>query len=144
MMPTLCALRRMLSSDIKPLKAGLQEKTQSSLILCVTWHLFGAAFLLHRVWRGIQIGKHRQESTKSKWWCEEDPSAVIQFHTWTTDCVEHHSILAFRLGQILMRGKSELISCIGYNVHVLKSEALMWDYEVLISLSAQAADHLQC
>lgn len=54
-MPTLRALRRMLSSDIKPLKAGLQEKTQSSLILCVTWHLFGAAFLLHRVWGGIQI-----------------------------------------------------------------------------------------
>lgn len=55
MMPTLRAPHRMLSSDIKPLKAGLQEKTQSSLILCVTWHLFGAAFLLHRVWGGIQI-----------------------------------------------------------------------------------------
>lgn len=107
MMPTLCALRRMLSSDIKPLKAGLQEKTQSSLILCVTWHLFGAAFLLHRVWRGIQIGKHRQESTKSKWWCEEDPPAVIHLHTWSTGCIELCSILAFRLGQILMRGKSE-------------------------------------
>lgn len=53
----------MLSSDIKPLKAGLQEKTQSSLILCVTWHLFGAAFLLHRVWRGIQIGRHWQGSS---------------------------------------------------------------------------------
>lgn len=44
MMSTLRAPRRMLSSDIKPLKAGLQENTQSSLILRVTWHLFGAAF----------------------------------------------------------------------------------------------------
>lgn len=68
----------MLSSDIKPLKAGLQEKTQSSLILCVTWHLFGAAFLLHRVWRGIQIGELLAGLFKSKWLREEDPLAVIQ------------------------------------------------------------------
>lgn len=80
-MPTLRALRRMLSSDIKPLKAGLQEKTQSSLILCVTWHLFGAAFLLHRVWGGIQIevgGGALAGQLQSKWLCEEDPSAVIR------------------------------------------------------------------
>lgn len=89
MMPTLRALRRMLSSDIKPLKAGLQEKTQSSLILCVTWHLFGAAFLLHRVWGGIQIEGGDEGlggwgwgalagQLQSKWFCEEDPSAVIR------------------------------------------------------------------
>lgn len=68
----------MLSSDIKPLKAGLQEKTQSSLILCVTWHLFGAAFLLHGVCRGIQIGESLAGLFKSKWLREEDPLAVIQ------------------------------------------------------------------
>lgn len=113
----------MLSSDIKPLKAGLQEKTQSSLILCVTWHLFGAAFLLHRVWRGIQIGRHWQGSSSQNGYVKihrlsysqmRDPQAV--FPSW------HSDGCTFTRVEMLENG---LIGCFRYNVRVLESEALM-------------------
>lgn len=45
MMPTPPTLCRMLSSAIKPLKTGLQEKPGSSLIPRVTWHLSVSAAL---------------------------------------------------------------------------------------------------
>ena len=77
-MPTLCALCRMLSSDIKPLKAGLQEKTQSSLILCVTWHLFGAAFSVAQCVERNTDRESLVAQFKSKWLHEDDPLAVIQ------------------------------------------------------------------
>ena len=128
MMPTLCDLCRMLSSDIKPLKAGLQEKTQSSLILCVTWHLFGAAFLLQRVWRGIQIGSRWQGSlsqngyVKKIHWLSYSQHLIYRLFTPALK-----SILAFRPMQIHICGKTEALvnQPHSHNVHVLESEALM-------------------
>lgn len=97
----------MLSSDIKPLKAGLQEKTQSSLILCVTWHLFGAAFLLHRVWRGIQIGSRWQGSLSRNGYVKKIHWLSYSQHLIYGLCTPaRKSILAFAAMQIHMCGKT--------------------------------------
>lgn len=98
----------MLSSDIKPLKAGLQEKTQSSLILCVTWHLFGAAFLLHGVWRGIQIGRRWQGSSSQNGYVKKIHWLSYSQHLIYRLCTPAlKSVLAFRPMQIHMCGKTE-------------------------------------
>lgn len=116
----------MLSSDIKPLKAGLQEKTQSSLILCVTWHLFGAAFLLHRVWGGIQIGSRWQASlsqngyVKKIHWLSYSQHLIYRMCT-PARSTDIHTDAKFICAPV----RDWLISGIGRNVHVLESEALM-------------------
>lgn len=89
----------MLSSDIKPLKAGLQEKTQSSLILCVTWHLFGAAFLLHRVWRGIQIVSRWQGSLSQNGYVRKIHWLSYSQHLIYRTCTPARAAVTFTLMQ---------------------------------------------
>lgn len=68
----------MLSSDIKPLKAGLQEKNTIQFNpVCDLASLWGCFPVARRVERNTD-----RESLagwlKSKWLCEEDPLPVIQ------------------------------------------------------------------
>lgn len=164
-MPTLHAPHRMLSSDIKPLKAGLQEKTQSSLILCVTWHLFGAAFLLHRVWGGIQIeglGRWRRRWGWGKVGAGRAAPVKMALQGRSIDCHtrrrrRHPGEAAAAVGrkanpyvrETEKKKKKKRLARLQLGRLLLaitsrSAAALMRDYEVLISPSAQVADHLQC
>lgn len=162
-MPTLRALRRMLSSDIKPLKAGLQEKTQSSLILCVTWHLFGAAFLLHRVWGGIQIEGVGGRGGGGRWQGSSSQNgSARKIHRLSYEAARHPGEAAAAVGRKAnpyvrenRKGKKKkknpkrlaglpLGRPPRLPITSRRAAALMRDYEVLISPSAQVADHLQC